>query len=208
MIEANHRWFYVWFIRVYTAVNLRLNFRKIIIEGDTVVPEDKPLLLVGNHFSWWDGFFAYYLNYTLWRRKFHVMMLEEQLEKRMFLNKVGAYSVKRGSRSVFDSLNYSSQLLKTASNMVIIYPQGEISSLYSYPVRFERGVERIIRGAGPDTTVLFYVALVDWFSWKKPTVVLRLRRFDYSGTPGHAELEEAFNRLIADSIDAQIHIMA
>ena len=99
MIEANHRWFYVWFIRVYTAVNLRLNFRKIIIEGDTVVPEDKPLLLVGNHFSWWDGFFAYYLNYTLWRRKFHVMMLEEQLEKRMFLNKVGAYSVKRGSRS-------------------------------------------------------------------------------------------------------------
>ena len=73
MIEANHRWFYVWFIRVYTAVNLRLNFRKIIIEGDTVVPEDKPLLLVGNHFSWWDGFFAYYLNYTLWRRKFHVI---------------------------------------------------------------------------------------------------------------------------------------
>lgn len=204
MIEANHRRFFVWFIKVYTSVNLRLSFRKVIIEGDTVVPADKPLLLIGNHFSWWDGFFAWHLNDTLWKRKFHVMMLEEQLQTRMFLNKAGAYSVRRGSRSVIDSLNYTSQLLKKAENLVVIYPQGEISSLYTYPVRFERGIDRIIRSAGTDISVLFYVALVDWFSSKKPSLTLRLRRFDYKGTPGHDALEEAFNRLISDSIAAQI----
>ncbi|MFO7575569.1 MAG: lysophospholipid acyltransferase family protein [Bacteroidales bacterium] len=204
MIEANHRRFFVWFIKVYTSVNLRLSFRKVVVEGDTVVPADKPLLLIGNHFSWWDGFFAYYLNDILWRRKFHVMMLEEQLQTRLFLNKVGAYSVRRGSRSVIDSLNYTSRLLKTPGNLVVIYPQGEISSLYTYPVRFERGIDRIIRSAGPGITVLFYVALVDWFSSKKPSLTFRLRKFEYVGTPGHDELEEAFNRLIADSIAAQI----
>lgn len=204
MIEANHRRFFVWFIKVYTSVNLWLSFRKVIIEGDTVVPADKPLLLIGNHFSWWDGFFAWHLNDTLWKRKFHVMMLEEQLQTRMFLNKAGAYSVRRGSRSVIDSLNYTSQLLKKAENLVVIYPQGEISSLYTYPVRFERGIDRIIRSAGTDISVLFYVALVDWFSSKKPSLTMRLRRFDYKGTPGHDALEEAFNRLIADSIAAQI----
>jgi 1-acyl-sn-glycerol-3-phosphate acyltransferase len=204
MIEANHRRFFVWFIKVYTLVNLRLSFRKVVIEGDTVMPADRPLLLIGNHFSWWDGFFAWHLNDTLWKRKFHVMMLEEQLQTRMFLNKAGAYSVRRGSRSVIDSLNYTSRLLRTAANLVVIYPQGEISSLYTYPVRFERGIDRIIRSAGPDITVLFYVALVDWFSSKKPSLTLRLRRFEYTGTPGHDALEEAYNRLLADSIAAQI----
>jgi len=204
MIEANHRRFFVWFIKVFTSVNLRLSFRKVIIEGDTVVPADKPLLLIGNHFSWWDGFFAWYLNDTLWQRKFHVMMLEDQLQTRLFLNKAGAYSVRRGSRSVIDSLNYTSQLLKKTENLVVIYPQGEISSLYTYPVRFERGIDRIIRSAGTGITVLFYVALVDWFSSKKPSLTFRLRKFEYAGTPGHDELEEAFNRLIADSIAAQI----
>ncbi len=204
MIEANHRRFFVRFINIYTRVNLWLSFRRVIVEGDTAVPDDKPLLLIGNHFSWWDGFIACYLNYSLWKRKFHVMMLEEQLKTRMFLNKAGAYSVRRGSRSVIDSINYSSRLLKERSNMVVIYPQGEISSLYTFPVRFERGIERIIRGAGPGITVLFYVALVDWFSSKKPTLTIRLRKFDNSGATGHAELEEAFNRLLADSIAAQI----
>lgn len=204
MIEANHRQFFVRFINIYTRVNLWLSFRRVIVEGDTAVPDDKPLLLIGNHFSWWDGFIACYLNYSLWKRKFHVMMLEEQLKTRMFLNKAGAYSVRRGSRSVIDSINYSSRLLKERSNMVVIYPQGEISSLYNFPVKFERGTERIIRGAGPGITVLFYVALVDWFSSKKPTLTIRLRKFDNSGATGHAELEEAFNRLLADSIAAQI----
>lgn len=204
MIEANHRSIYVKFLKLYTALNLRLSFRKVTVEGESVVPADKPLLLIGNHFSWWDGFFAYYLNYTLWQRKFHVMMLEEQLATRMFLNKAGAYSVRQGSRSVIDSLNYTSRLLKKAENLVVIYPQGEISSLYTYPVRFERGIDRIIRNAGSEITVLFYVALIDWFSSKKPSLTLRLRKYDYSGTPGHDELEKAFNSLIADSVAAQI----
>ncbi|MBE0673605.1 MAG: lysophospholipid acyltransferase family protein [Bacteroidales bacterium] len=204
MIKADHRWFFVWFIKLYTAVNLKLYFRKVVIDGDLDLPSELPVLLVGNHFSWWDGFFAYYLNEKVFRRKFHVMMLEEQLLPRMFLNKAGAYSIKKASRTVIESINYSSELLSARGNLVVIYPQGEIESQYNFPVRFERGIERIIRNARGDFSIVFYTAFVDWFSSKRPVLTFRLSRYEGNDRPSHDELEAAFNRHMYESMSKQI----
>ena len=131
------------------------------------------------------------------------MMLEEQLEKRLFLNKAGAYSIKRGSRSVLDSLTYTSGLLHEVENMVVVYPQGTITSVHRRPVRFEKGTERIIAGASDKLMILFYAALPDWFSEKKPELVVRV--IEYSARERSiTDLEETYNMFLEECIVKQM----
>ena len=57
-----------------------------------------PVLLISNHISWWDGFWAMYINLKVLKRKFHFMMLEEQLRKYWFFNYTGGFSVNKKSK--------------------------------------------------------------------------------------------------------------
>jgi 1-acyl-sn-glycerol-3-phosphate acyltransferase len=131
------------------------------------------------------------------------MMLEEQLENRMFLNKAGAFSIKRGSRSVMESINYAAALLHEDENMVAVYPQGIITSLHRRPVRFERGTERIITGASNRLMILFYVALPDWFSEKKPGLTVRVIEYSLNER-SVTDLEETYNMFLDECITRQV----
>ncbi len=101
MIKPKYHPFMIWFFNHYTRINVERNFSKIKILKD-FEDNDKAVLMIGNHFSWWDGFFAHYLNMKLLQRRFNVMMLENELKKRMFLNKIGAFSINKGSRSAIE----------------------------------------------------------------------------------------------------------
>ena len=202
IIKARHIPFFVRFFSFYSRTGLKRHFREVRIEC-SVNPEGRPVLLIGNHFSWWDGFIAYRINDLFLHKKFHIMMLEEQLETRLFLNKAGAFSIKRGSRTVVDTLKYTSGLLHDSGNMVVVYPQGIITSIHRHPVKFERGTERIIAGASDRLMILFYVALPDWFSEKKPGLTVRV--VEYAATDKSAEaLEEAYNRFLNECISKQL----
>ncbi|MFN2315012.1 MAG: lysophospholipid acyltransferase family protein [Bacteroidales bacterium] len=202
MIRARHIPFFVRFFSFYSRNGLKRHFQSLEFDcrADTA---NRPVLLIGNHFSWWDGFIAYRLNDLCLHKRFHVMMLEEQLENRLFLNKAGAFSIMRGSRSVVESLQYASGLLQNNGNMVAVYPQGTISSIHRRPVRFEKGVERIIDGASDKLMVLFYVALPEWFSEKKPGLTVRV--IEYAARERSVtDLEETYNMFLNECIARQI----
>jgi 1-acyl-sn-glycerol-3-phosphate acyltransferase len=202
IIRAKHKPFYVRFFSYRAKTGLRRYFHNIITEC-SVNTGGRPVLLIGNHFSRWDGYIAYRLNDLFFHKKFHIMMLEEQLERRRLFNKAGAFSIKRGSRSVVDSLNYASGLLHDTGNIVVLYPQGILTSLHRRPVRFERGTERVIAGASDKLMILFYVALPEWFSDKKPSLYLRV--MEYSARErSAADLEEAYNIFLDECITWQI----
>jgi 1-acyl-sn-glycerol-3-phosphate acyltransferase len=204
IIKARQIPFYVRFFSWYAANGLKRFFNKVDVEC-TADTSGRPVLLIGNHFSWWDGFIAYRLNDICLHKRFHIMMLEDQLAGRMFLNKAGAFSIKRGSRSVIGSLNYASALLHEKDNMVVVYPQGAIASVHHRPVIFEKGTERIIARAPADLMILFYVALPDWYSEKKPG--LRIRVTEYVNTDKSAAgLEKAYNRFLDDSVAKQLPV--
>ena len=52
-----------------------------------------------------------YLCYKYYKKKFHVMMLKEQLAKPMFLNKAGAFSVEKSSCLGRGKYLYSAEIL-------------------------------------------------------------------------------------------------
>jgi 1-acyl-sn-glycerol-3-phosphate acyltransferase len=204
MIKARHKRFWIWFIRSYIAINRRLCFRAVEIKGDTLVPAGKPVLIIANHFSWWDGFFLFLLNDRKLKRKFHIMMLEEQLKTRMFLNKVGAYSVNRSSRSLLQSLRYTSHLLSEVNNLVVLFPQGEIESQHKRELKFARGVDTILGQCAEKPAIIFTAAVTDWFSSKKPSVNIYMRDYHYNGDETYRRIESDYNSFFQECRNQQI----
>lgn len=202
MITARHIPFFVRFFSFYSRNGLNRQFHNVEFDC-SINTAGRPVLLIGNHFSWWDGFIAYRLNDMCLHKKFHIMMLEEQLEGRMFLNKAGAFSIKRGSRSVMESLHYASGLLHDSENLVAVYPQGLIASIHRRPVKFEKGIERIITGASDKLMILFYVALPDWYSGKKPGLTVRVIEYGVSERSA-TDLEETYNMFLDECITRQV----
>ena len=181
---------------------IRWHFRKVTIHGG-FNDRGLPVMLVGNHFSWWDGFIANLLNSRVFKRKFHVMMLEEELENRMFLNKAGAYSIRKGSRSVLESLNYTVEILDKNENLVVLYPQGVFESVYKYPVCFEKGIGSIFSRIPNKIHLVFYVALTDYFSHRKPSLQIYLKEVPQDQLIGADTLESEYNAFLSDCIMQQ-----
>ena len=192
MIKAKHHWFYSRFFNWYVPRILKSDFHTIEIDGKWS-DVGKPALIIGNHISWWDGFWALYLNNLFLKKKFHAMMLEEQLRTRKFLSKTGAFSIDPGKRSMFETLEYTVQLLESPNNAVTVYPQGRIASMTSPLFEFGSAADRILKKS-PHVTVCFYAAFVDYFSERKPSLFFYLEQVDPKNVEakGLAELYRDF----------------
>jgi 1-acyl-sn-glycerol-3-phosphate acyltransferase len=139
IIKAKHHFVIYPFFKFYAVYKIWRHFDRVFINGD-YQEKNLPLLLISNHVSWWDGFWAMYLNMRLLHRKFYFMMLEEQLKKFSFFINTGGYSVKKGNRSIIESINYTIELLTDSKNLVLMFPQGKITSVYDRSIKFEKGI--------------------------------------------------------------------
>jgi len=165
--------FFKWFIRF----KINRNFIPVKITSE-IIEKNLPVLLITNHNSWWDGLWVEYVNQQIFKRKYHFMMLEEQLRKFWFFNYTGGFSVRKNSKSIIETLDYTRQLLTNKNNLVLMYPQGEIQSMHEPVFKFERGLEHILKKMENPVQVVFMVSLVDYFSNPKPGLFLYLKEFD------------------------------
>jgi 1-acyl-sn-glycerol-3-phosphate acyltransferase len=202
MIQANRTWLGVKFFDLYASVQLNRYFNSVEFDG-AFIDLGKPVLMIANHFSWWDGFIQMKLNKQRLKRLFHVMMLEEQLRKHMILNKCGAFSIKKNDRSVIDSLNYSVHLLHNPQNLVLLFPQGEIQSLYTRPYVFEHGLYYILKRLGENVQVVFNINLVDYNSQKKPSLTIYYRSYPFVDKQCVQAMERDFNEYANTCIKKQ-----
>lgn len=192
MIKAKHTLMGRLVSEVFSVYRLNRAFASIRFRG-SVSDKGLPVLMIANHFSWWDGFIQYRLNKQTYKRKLHVMMLEEQLEKFMILNQCGCFSIRKNSRSMIESLSYSVNLLRDAGNMLLLFPQGEIQSLYTSPVKFESGLAYLLKHLEKDIQLVFNVCLVDYFSERKPSLSVYFKTCELKGTDAAKEMEAAYN---------------
>ncbi len=189
MLKARHHFLIYPFFQLYTVYLLKRKFHAIHIVGE-FIDQGKPVLLIANHVSWWDGFWAMYLKLKILKRRFYFMMREDQLLKFRFFNYTGAFSVNKNSREMVESLQYASAVLDDNRNMLLIYPQGKIHSLYDADVVFEQGIERILHGKENKIHVVFSANLVDYFSQPKPSLFMYVDT--YNGAFSLPELQSAY----------------
>ena len=201
MIQAKHHAVIYPIFRLLTRYLMNHKFHSVHVEGDF---EDtgKPVLVIANHVSWWDGFWILYLNIKVLRRRFHFMMLEEQLKKHWYFQYIGGYSVKKKTRSIVESIGYTIELLRDNGNMVFMFPQGEITSMHNHDIKFEKGAQRIVDGSSDDVQVLFMANFIDYFSDPKPNVFMYLQKFPAQGLKKN-QLEFHYNKFYQQALNTQ-----
>ncbi len=204
IIKSKHHLFYYTSFKLYYAKwKIRRNFHKIFISGN-FQEKNLPILLISNHVSWWDGIWVMYLNLAVFKRRFHFMMLEEQIKEYPVCNYVGGFSIKKGSRSMIESLHYTAALLTEKKNMVLIFPQGEIQSLYNHTIQFESGLEYIAKKIAGKSQIIFIANLVDYFSNPKPDLFIYFKEYDLS-EPDLKLIQRDYSAFYAQCIQANIH---
>lgn len=200
--RASHHFFLYPFFRFYSVWKTKRNFSGVSVRS-SFSDRGLPVLLISNHFSWWDGFWAVYINEKLFHRTFWFMMLEEQLTKHMFFNKTGGFSVKKGSRSIVETIDYAALLLSDRKNLVLMFPQGEIRSMHTPEIVFEKGIEHIIKKVSGRIHLVFLANIIDYFSSERAGLFMYLR--EYSGNDFTTEtLCREYNRFYSECISENL----
>lgn len=201
MIKANYNPVSLWFYSSYFRVLQKIHFRKISVISRAVFPEGQSVLLLQNHFSYYDGYWSMYLCHKYFKRRFHVMMLEEELAKRMFLTRCGVFSVRKNSRDLIESINYAVELLQNPGNVVTIYPSGKIISHHVQNFRFQQGFSRLTSNKKNHTAIAFAVVLVDHFSLARPEIRIYIE--NYSGERTAEAIEKAYHSFYQTCVTKQ-----
>jgi 1-acyl-sn-glycerol-3-phosphate acyltransferase len=163
-----------WFFHNYILRIVKGNFQQVRFD-EAEVDKNKSVLLLANHFSWWDGFLMYYINHRVLKKRFHVMVIEETVQKVSFFKYVGAFSVSKNSRDMLASLNYAAELLNDPENMVLIFPQGKLYSNFTDEVNFEKGLSKIMAAATGKFQTVMAATFIENLQYKKPTASVYLK---------------------------------
>lgn len=192
MIRARHTYLGSLIGRYYSGYKLSQAFKTIRFCGEGS-DDGTSVLLIANHFSWWDGFIQYRLNRSVFKRNFYVMMQEEQLARYKVLSEGGAFSIRKGSRQLIESLRYSADLLKEESNLVLLFPQGSVQSLYTSPFSFQQGLGYLFKHVPDRFQLVFNVNLIDYFSDKQPSLSVYYHKYEALWPFDLPAVEKAFN---------------
>ncbi|MCS7088846.1 MAG: lysophospholipid acyltransferase family protein [Thermoflexales bacterium] len=132
--------------RLLVRTALQSSFHAVLLlQRAPLPPDDVPLILYGNHSSWWDAYVPMALNEERWQRDGYVMVEETQLARYQFFRFCGGFSVDRHDlRKAMESLRYAVELLSSGTRrMLLIFPQGEIRANDQRPLGFHTGAARI-----------------------------------------------------------------
>ncbi|MBE9585730.1 lysophospholipid acyltransferase family protein [Mucilaginibacter sp. JRF] len=192
-----------WFAR-YMRYRIHKAFNRVVVTPFKPKPGHSVLLLC-NHFSWWDGFFGNYLAYWHLKRKLFIMMQQDHLRKRMLFNLFGGFSIEKGSREMIRSLQYAAGLLDDPENLVVVFPQGGLISNHATEIGIEKGIERLIKNIKGPCQIVYSCVLIDYFESLKPSAFIHL--FD-CGVAGEVPFEQLVSNINAHHKQAlanQIH---
>jgi hypothetical protein len=173
MIRPQKNFLITGFFSKYIHYIVGRNFHAVNFNRVKINPHQS-ILLLPNHYSWWDGFLMYYLNKLVFKKQFHVMILEETGRKFFFMKYLGAYTVQKGSRDILASLDYTASLLAEPDNLVLIFPQGTLYSNFTDEIKFQNGLSRVLNLAAGQFQTVFAVSFIEYLQNKKPTANINL----------------------------------
>jgi len=148
--------------------------KRLVIEPCDIKPEHSYILMC-NHFSFWDGFFAYYMIHkvlfkTGHMKNLYVMSLKKQMEKNPWMRYTGSFSVDPGRRSINESFDYAAEILAEPGNVLLFYPQGKLESNHIRYIKFDEGIYEIVQRVKSNCQLLWSSNIIEFFESLKPTV--------------------------------------
>ncbi len=213
-LPTNTLWFTRFFAR-YAEKLVRKNFHSVRILGapDLSQFNNRPLVIYGNHPSWWDPM----IGLVVWRRLLadripYTPIEAAMLRKYGFFKWLGFYGVEKKSISgARQFLRTSEALLDQPNTLLFITPQGRFADVRDTNVAFESGLSHLAARA---VDVTFLPLAVEFTYWeeKRPEVLLRFGQPVNSNQAARAKdinhqlqdaLQVASNRLAVASINRE-----
>lgn len=182
---------------------IKRNFKSIQIQPFTPRPGHSILLLC-NHFSWWDGMIANLTAVYNLKRKYYVMMQEDQFDKHWYFRFIGAYSIKKGSREMLASLTYSAGILDNPESLIVIFPQGELYSNHETHIHVEKGVYKLMEQIKGPCQVVYHCILIDYFEAHHPSAYIHLHDLGNANELTFDQLKENINKAHQQALKDQI----
>jgi len=175
LIEAKHSWWARTIFTRYIDKLLKKHFTNFYLANNLPeIPNEFSVIVTPNHISWWDGFLIDIVNRNCIKKTFHIMMLEEQLERYWFFNHLGAYSIHpENSKSIIETAKYTRRILESSQSLVTIYPQGKIESFDSYKLDIKEGLKVFIGKSLQKVKVLPIGFKIHYYEEKLPAIVTR-----------------------------------
>ena len=180
MIRNQNNFFIRWILHNYTQWIVSRHFHEIIHNQIEVDPH-KSVLLIANHFSFWDSLILYVINQKVLKKTFHVMVREDTTLHLKYVRYGGAFSINKKSKGMLESLDYAAELLDDPQNLVLIFPQGKLYSNFVNEINFEKGIMKIIQKAEGSFQLLFATTFIQYFKHKKQSVTVYLKQEEYTG---------------------------
>ena len=206
MIKVKYTALSVWFWKQFSHWGAKRNFREFRVKGLENLPDnldEHAMLMIGNHKTMWDPFWVIDLCHKYFNKRFHAMMLERELEKRMLLRTGGAYSINPGTRSMVESIKYTLELLEKPGNLVLYFPQGRLFSQYEHKMVFQPGIEKVLNRLKKPVHVCLYVAFIDYLEHFKPTLTFYLTSVPMESVKTTEQLQLAFQQHYDAALEEQ-----
>lgn len=183
-----------WCMHQYVKFLVRTKFQQLIF-NPIDIDKNKSILLLANHFSFWDGLILHCINDKLFKKNFYFMVNEATTYKLHYLQYGGAFSINQKSRDIVQSLEYAAKLLEEPNNLVLMFPQGKLFSNFVEDIRFEKGVLRVMQKAAGKFQLVFAATFIQFYKYRKQSinVFLKSEAADYA-VKNIGELKEAYQQ--------------
>ena len=186
----------------------RRRFNKLVIDQIKIKP-DHSYLLMCNHFSFWDGFWACYLSlHGVHKHQkmtgFYIMILDKQLKKNMWMRYFGCFSIAPGKPSVQESIEYAAELLNKPGNLVLMYPQGNLESSHVRHIVLRNGIKDIIDRVKVKCQLIWCSNVVEYFESFRPSVYFNMLDCGTNENFNYDQLSENINKHHRAAIQKQI----
>ncbi|WP_458095539.1 lysophospholipid acyltransferase family protein [Roseomonas sp. WA12] len=117
-------------------------------------PEGRPLIVLANHPSWWDGVAFMLLPTRLFpRRHVYIPMEAAALAKYRFMRRLGVFGIEPGPRGAVAFLRTAKEVLAAPPAMLWMNAPGQFQDVRERPVIIAPGVTRLPEIA-PDAVVI------------------------------------------------------
>lgn len=166
--------FFFWWGALFVSIFLKSRFNKIKL-NEIDIKDGYSYILMCNHFSFLDGFLAYYLTHKLFRKKrLYIMSVKKQMEKNWWLRYIGSFSIDPGKRSIDKSFAYAAEVLAKPGNLVLFYPQAKLESSHIRHIHFEDGLNQIIPQIKGKCQLIWSSNIIEYFESTKPSLYYNL----------------------------------
>ncbi len=164
------------FFRRIVRSYFRRHFRAVQVQGAEHLANvgDGPLIVYGNHVSWWDPMLIVLVgNVLLPHRRHYAPMLAAPLKRYAILRKIGIFPVELGSRRGAVEFAQTAGAILASGGVLWITPQARFADVRERPLAFKAGLAMVVKNT-PGVHLIPMAVEYTFWSERLPEALVRI----------------------------------